>query len=545
MVRKQHKVLSLILCLVLAVSAVCVGTIGAFAASGDTVYVKASNGWTDLYCYMWTDGSGSNSSWPGVKMTKVEDNIYSYTLTGDYKKVIFNNNGNGSSQTADLDYPGNGKIYDLSSGSWSDYSGAPTKPTSATTPVTQPVTTPVTQPITTPSGDGTVVYLQNESNWSTPYCYMWNGSSDSNAAWPGVKMTSIGDGVYTYAASKEFKNCIFSNNGGSQTSDLTAMNGYIYNNKDGKWSVYDVSPLQVKSYTVDPATGIYTDSDVVISALAENTTGATVSYKFSVKNANGATSVLSDFGNTNSITWTPSTAGNYTIIFDFVDTDGNTNSRETAITVADDKSLSNPVIKSVSPANLNLIKIGTPATVTVKAGGGKTGTNLLFYKYVVTNPNGVKNTPYYTLNSTYSFTPDTAGTYKVQVYVQGSDNTTVNKTYTYTATGNVPTTTQRVTVVPTTVPVTKPPVTSPSTTAPVTKPPVTSPSTTAPVTKPVLKGDANGDGEITVDDVTYLQKTVAEFDGYTVTLEVCDMDNDGEITIKDVTIIQKSIANLD
>lgn len=530
MVKKQHRVMSLILCLLLAISTVFVGTIGAFATTGDTVYVRANNGWTDLYCYMWSDGSGSNANWPGVKMTKVEDDVYSYTLSGDYNKVIFNNNGGGSKQTADLDYPGSGKIYDLSNGTWSDYKKDPTTPTSPTTPVT---TAPVTQPTTTPLGEGTTVYLQNDNNWSTPYVYMWNSGSDSNHAWPGVAMTSIGDGVYTYVAPKEFKNCIFSNNGQSQTSDLTAKNGYIYNNKTGEWSIYDVNPLQVKSFSVNPETGIYKDSDLVISSLAHNVDGAEVSYKFSVKNSSGATTVLSDFSSTNSITWSPSAVGDYTIVFDFKDTEGNSNTREKAITVSDDSSLVNPVIKGVTPADLNLIKLGAKTTVSVKAGGGKTGTNLLFYKYVVTDPNGVKNTPYYTLNNTYSFVPETAGTYKVQVFVQGSDNTTINKTYTYTATGDVTDPTTQPTQ-PTTAKPTQP------TTAKPTQPTTAQP--TQPTTPVVIKGDVNGDGVVNVDDASYLQKVVAEFPGFTTTLEVGDMDNDGEITIKDVTVLQKYIV---
>ena len=91
MVRKHHKVLSLILCLMLAVSAVCAGTVGAFAASGDTVYCKLNNGWSKVYCYMWSDSLGNNQAWPGVEMTNVTDNIYSYSIGADYDMIIFNN----------------------------------------------------------------------------------------------------------------------------------------------------------------------------------------------------------------------------------------------------------------------------------------------------------------------------------------------------------------------------------------------------------------------------------------------------------------------
>ena len=97
-------------------------------ATGDTVYVKVNNGWSNVNCYMWTDGLGNNASWPGKAMTKVEDGVYSYTLDKDYTKVIFND---GSNRTKDLTYPGHGKIYDLTNGTWSDYAGAPSQDATA------------------------------------------------------------------------------------------------------------------------------------------------------------------------------------------------------------------------------------------------------------------------------------------------------------------------------------------------------------------------------------------------------------------------------
>lgn len=549
MVKKHHKLVSLILCLLLAVSAVCAGTVGAFAASGDTVYVKVNNGWANVNCYMWTDNAGNNANWPGVQMTKVEDDVYSYTLTGDFEKVIFNN---GSAQTADLTYAGNGKIYDLSTGTWSTYVDVPTNPTSATTATTATTaTSATTAPVTTPSGDGITVYCDNEAGWAEVKCYMWNSSNDTNAGWPGVAMTNIGGNVYQYTAPKDFANCIFS--GGGQTGDLSIVgkDGYIYNNKTNTWSIYDTSPLQVTSFTTDPAgSSVYVNGDVTVSATANSKTGSTVSYKFSVENPNGTTSVLSDFGTVNSTVWTPTVVGDYTLVYDFKDTDGNTNSRTLDVTVADDSTLVKPVIKSVLPSTINLIQTNKATTVYVKAGGGKTGTNLLFYKYVVTDPNKVKNTPYYTLNNTYSFTPTMVGEYTVNVYVQGSDNSTVTKTYKYTAT-NVPVPSVTVPTTPTTptqpttavVPTTKPVVPT-TVVVPTTNPVVPTTTVVVPTTTPVVKGDADGDGRMTIKDVTYIQKALAEYDGYVVTVETCDMDGDGRVSIKDSTLIQKALIGI-
>ena len=513
MVKHQHKVLSLILCAALLFTALMCGTVSAFAAAGDTIYVRVNNSWSNVYCYMWTDGD-QNAAWPGIQMTKVSNGVYSYTLPKAYANVIFNNgSGGGTNQTGDMIYPGGGQIYDLSAGSWSAYSNDPT-PTQGTTPVVNP-TNPVVNP-TNPVSGGVTVYLKNTAGWSNPNCYMWNSESDKNGSWPGVAMTKVEGNVYSYTASKEYAGCIFNSGGGSpQTADLTTMNGQIYDNSTNTWSVYDTSPIQIKSYSADPDSSVYVGTTVDLSANAVSTSG-TIVYKFSVTNASGATSEIAQ-NYTGVASWTPTATGNYTIKFEFSDTAGNTNSRTMKINVENDASLVNPIIKSITPGNLNMIKRNVSATVSVSAGGGKTGTNLLFYKYIVKDPNGVSNTPYYTLNSTYSFTPTMLGKYTVEVFVQSSDNTTVNKTYTYTATDSDVT-------VPTNV----------------TTPPVVPTSPTSASGYQV--GDVNMDGAVNVKDATFIQKYIAKYVGYlNINVELGDVTGDGVVTVKDATAIQRMI----
>ncbi|HCA05538.1 MAG TPA: hypothetical protein DEO32_06555 [Ruminococcaceae bacterium] len=508
MVKRQHKFLSLVLCAALLCTALLLGTFSAFAAAGDTVYVKLNNGWSSVHCYMWNSDSDKNAEWPGPLMTKVADGVYSYTLPKAYSNIIFNNGSGGSgNQTDDMTYPGGGQIYDLKGNSWSKYSGGSQNPTQATQ-ATQSTQKPA------PS-DSYTVYLKNTAGWSTAYCYMWNSDSDSNSAWPGQTMTKVEDNVYSYTSSKSFTNCIF-NGGGDQnkTADLTTKYGQIYDNSTNTWSVYDTSPLQVKSYSADPTENVYTGMEVSLAAKAAST-GGTVVYKFSVTNASGGTSVIAQ-NYTGAASWTPSAAGNYTITFDFADTAGNTNTRSLKLNVQNDASLTAPIIKSVVPSNLNLIKRNKAATVSVSAGGGKTGTNLLFYKYIVKDPNGVSNTPYYTLNSTYSFTPTMLGKYTVEVFVQASDNTTVNKTYTYTATDSD--------------------VTNPTT---VTMPPSVTEKPTS--SSGYQLGDVNKDGIVNIKDATYIQKYLASYPGFTVTLELGDVNRDGVVSVKDSTAIQRLI----
>ena len=63
--------------------------------SSYSVYFYAEN-WSEVYMYAW-DENGSNSSWPGVKMSYDSDGWYKGSV--NYANVIFNNN---SEQTVDL-----------------------------------------------------------------------------------------------------------------------------------------------------------------------------------------------------------------------------------------------------------------------------------------------------------------------------------------------------------------------------------------------------------------------------------------------------------
>lgn len=79
---------------------------------------------------------------------------------------------------------------------------------------------------------------------------------------------------------------------------------------------------------------------------------------------------------------------------------------------------------------------------------------------------------------------------------------------------------------------------------PTTNPPETQP-TTQPTTSSVKMGDVTGDGKITVDDATLIQKYIAVLANMTSQqMQAADVDNDGEINIKDATEIQKYVAGI-
>lgn len=95
--------------------------------------------------------------------------------------------------------------------------------------------------------DSVVVYFQNKDNWSKVHAYVWKESGTANAGWPGEEITDktkcINGMVYHYfshytddngegddqtANAATWNQVIFSNNGSSQTANLSISNGHYY-----------------------------------------------------------------------------------------------------------------------------------------------------------------------------------------------------------------------------------------------------------------------------------------------------------------------------
>ena len=82
----------------------------------------------------------------------------------------------------------------------------------------------------------------------------------------------------------------------------------------------------------------------------------------------------------------------------------------------------------------------------------------------------------------------------------------------------------------------------PTTLEPTTLEPSTDEPTTEPVPEPVI-GDLNGDGKVTIKDITILQRFLAEFDEFTdEQYKLADMNRDGKVNVRDVTAMQRIVA---
>ena len=377
----------------------------------------------------------------------------------------------------------------------------------------------------THSAAGHTIYFMNNSNWSKVNCYMWNQDQGnaSNAAWPGAAMTDEGEGVWSYEITGDYNMVIFNNGSDSgKTLDLDYPGDcMIY---DNGFKQYDTNPLRVTSFGSDLASPQYIGASVVFTSVAKSK-GSVVQYQYSV---NGT--VTQSYSTNGTFTWNPVSTGQYTIKLDVKDDIGNTNTKELTYEIKDPSNELKPIFLSSSPASKTQVKTGTMTNISVNAGGGNTGTKLLFYKFVVKDPSNTQiNTAYYTLNKNYSFTPTVAGNYTVEVSVQSSDNTTITQKLTYESTGNVTTTSSTTSSTS--------PSTSPSTSS-------STSSTTATTTTPVpsgLLGDVDNSGKVDVADATLVQKYVNHQSVNNFILDRADYDKSGKIDIRDVTAIQKSL----
>lgn len=191
------------------------------------VYFNNTNNWSNPTVYVYDDSVSPVKmvkAWPGVAMTKESNGLYSYTLPQDFgdAKVIFSNNGSSQvpvSGKAGYELPsGKEMIYD--NGSWTEY-----------------------------NSDNEIiskVYFKNVNNWSNPTVYVYSTTGSAAVkAWPGVAMTSEGNGLYSYILPVNYGDArvIFSNNGSNQypaqNQDgllLSSGKTMIYNN--GSWQEY-------------------------------------------------------------------------------------------------------------------------------------------------------------------------------------------------------------------------------------------------------------------------------------------------------------------
>ena len=186
---------------------------------------------TPIYAYIYDESSGTvkeNKAWPGETMNYDQGTgLYVMEVPDGLEngRVIFVGGSNRypAEMEPGLEIGEENKIFSYGN-KWEVYNGQTADPT-------KPVD---------PSKVINVYFDNSSSNFSTPYIYYWRSATDSgDVAWPGVAMTKYKDNVYKATFPSENDMCIFSNNGGGKTGNLSIPgNNYLYNGSG--WTPYNV-----------------------------------------------------------------------------------------------------------------------------------------------------------------------------------------------------------------------------------------------------------------------------------------------------------------
>ena len=279
--KKTAKILALVLALVMMLAMASMFTVS--AATPTTLYLTPNANWKTDNARFAAYFFGNGEKW--VSMTDSDgDGVYEVAVPAGYPNVIFcrmnpgttaNNWSNKWNQTADLTVPTDGTnhytvksgTWDKGGGSWStivadhthDYQLTETKDATCTEAGYKKstcsdtscgdVSTEVIDALGHHYTDGkcdrcdatttyTTIYVSNAANWSSVYCYTWNGAGTPYIGWPGEEMTQEEDGLYSYQIPAGYVNVIFNNGGSTQSADLTTPKDtkVIYDNSAKTWS---------------------------------------------------------------------------------------------------------------------------------------------------------------------------------------------------------------------------------------------------------------------------------------------------------------------
>lgn len=288
-------------------------------------------------------------------------------------------------------------------------------------------------------------YLKVPSDWSgTMHCYIYDAGKTGveNAAWPGVEMTKVSDGLYIAKVPDGYTNAsvIFSCTGGArypedQKPGLAISNSSMVYSGGQIWEAYVSDEGQGDDDNTEEELSL---GSISISHSNECTVGDKVTIK--VNNIKGGTEPYTykiaandeEIGSTASTTWTPDSDGSYKIDVTVTDAKGKEVTKSTNYTVnpkessdGDDGDDDNKTLKATLSTNL-----ASPQQA------GKT-INLIVD---VTDESGDVEINYYAENKSTGdvekiqngkWTPTKAGTYYLYAEVEDSNNFVTTNTITY------------------------------------------------------------------------------------------------------------------
>lgn len=227
--------------------------------SANSICYNNANNHANPFIYFWNPSPAASitnlPAWPGRSMTK-RGNFYCYdfsaSLSGtmpDSLRVIFSSNG--SAQTGDLAFTGNGCYengnwkslpqcgfsLDEASSSHAANSSSNTSSAVAVSSAAASVSSVASAATSSAAPPATVIYFHNTLAYTAPHIHYFNTTPAIPATnWPGVAMQDLGGGWFRHNLDNTLNSAgiVFNNNGAPQTANLV-FNGALNCYSNGSW----------------------------------------------------------------------------------------------------------------------------------------------------------------------------------------------------------------------------------------------------------------------------------------------------------------------
>ena len=452
------------------------------------VYFQKPSGWgagVNIYIYDGDKDETIGTSWPGTAMKDGGNGIYYYEFkpTVSNVKLVFNSGSNQAPTDKGFDFKNKGLYTDsgfskiIEKPSQVEVTGVSLDKTSASVKVGATVTFSASvapsnatdKSVTWSSSDTSVASVSNGVVTGKAVGTATITASSSNGKKATATVTVSKDVVVSGLENKSTISATSISKGSSVTMKGAASGGttpyqyaYVVQAPNGNWTVLkdystatrhtwtpastgtytvqikvkdNAGTVKAKSFTLNVSTSAALANNSTISATSISkgssvtmkgaASGGTTPYKYAyvVQAPNGNWTVLKDYSTATSYTWTPASTGKYTVQVKVKDSKSTVSTKSFTLNVT-------AAFANNSKISATKIEKGSSVKMTGAASGG---TSPYKYAYVVQAPNGnwtvLKD---YSTATSYTWTPASLGSYKVQIKAKDSKNTVKVKEFTLT-----------------------------------------------------------------------------------------------------------------
>ncbi len=373
---------------------------------GGVVFDNADYNWSTVYAYVYDDNKQNNGAWPGVKMTEVDGDYFTYEFPSTFSGTVYVIFSNGSG----TQIPGSGQagLKMLTTDKKLFVDGSLTVlPENEDTDISVTISASRTS-----VNVGESVYLTAKASNAT-------GSVDYQFA--------LSDGTILQDYDSASSYVWVPTTSGSYQIVVTAKDSSTSKTATAKVKIIVTATSSLTNNSAISATSITKGQSVTMTGKAS---GGTSPYQYAMTarhSTDSAWTTLKAYNSTAVKTWIPAKTGTYTVQVKVKDAKGTVVIKTFTLTVK----AATTALTNNSAISATSITKGQSVTMTGKASGG---TKPYQYAMVVRHSTDSAWTTLkgYNATATKTWTPAKTGTYTVQIKVKDAKGTAVVKTFTLT-----------------------------------------------------------------------------------------------------------------